>query len=78
MKHFSEPNDANKDPVNRMIRTLIVLRNRALRGSKSMPKFTSHGNPKYIEQGEIDLEFRKYANIRILDNLISQLENIVS
>lgn len=78
MSAFADPNDDRKDPVNRMIQKLVALRNKALRDSKSMPRLTSHGNPICLDQGERDNELRKYANIRVIDNLISKLENIVS
>ncbi len=77
MSAFSNPNDDRKDPVNRMIQKLLKLKNKALRGSQSVPKFTSHGNPIHFSSESENIELKKYANIRILENLISQLERIV-
>ncbi len=73
---FSIPNDSRKAPVNRMIRKLLALRDKALRSSKHLPQFTSHGNPIFISEADQNAELQKYANIRELDKLISQLEQI--
>ena len=73
---FSIPNDARKAPVNRMIRKLLAIRSQALRSSQAMPKFTSHGKPKFISEEDQKAELKKYANIRELDKLIKQLEQI--
>lgn len=73
---FSDPNDARKAPVNRMIRKLLALRSKALRSSQSMSKFTSHGNPIFISEADQKAELQKYANIREIDKLIKQLEQI--
>ncbi len=77
MSTFSNPNDPRKDPVNRMIHKLLALKARTLRGSRSMAKFTSHGNPVYISDGDRERELRKYASIRVIDSLIAKLEQIV-
>ncbi len=77
MNPFSTPNDSRKAPVNRMIHKLLALKAKALRGSKSMAQFTSHGNPIHISDDERERELRKYASIRVIEGLIAKLEQIV-
>jgi len=76
MNPFSDPNDSRKAPVNRMIRKLLALRAKALRSSQALPKITSHGNPIFISEDDQKAELKKYANIRVIDNMITQLEQI--
>lgn len=73
---FLDPNDSRKAPVNRMIRQLVALRDKALRSSQALPKTTSHGNPIFISKDDQKAELKKYANIRVIEKMIAQLEQI--
>jgi len=78
MYPFSDPNDSRKDPVNRMIHRL--LKAKVIAAGKVVPAVwkTTHGLARTPSRYELKREAKGYAKLRLIEGLISELENIVS
>tara|TARA_R110002096_G_C14661910_1_gene728307 strand:+ start:5300 stop:5548 length:249 start_codon:yes stop_codon:yes gene_type:complete len=77
-KAFSDPNDTNKDPVNRMIHKLLALKDKTLREMRPAKRRTSHGNVVAPSKEEIAVEEKSYAKLKAIAKLIKRLESVVS